>query len=50
MVYKTRAFWLRLRFFAQRNADSPYEGEELHLPGLQVLILEKYIDYATKSS
>ncbi|CAG8452229.1 15433_t:CDS:2 [Dentiscutata heterogama] len=26
--------------------DSPHEGEELHLPGLQDLILEKYVDYA----
>ncbi|CAG8827241.1 19791_t:CDS:1 [Gigaspora margarita] len=26
--------------------NSPCEGEELHLPGLQDLILEKYIDYA----
>ena len=26
--------------------DSSREGEELHLPGLQDLILEKYIDYA----
>ncbi|CAG8797175.1 20099_t:CDS:1 [Gigaspora margarita] len=26
--------------------DSPCEGEELHLPSLQDLILEKYIDYA----
>ncbi|CAG8763966.1 43591_t:CDS:1 [Gigaspora margarita] len=26
--------------------DSPCEGEELHLPGLQDLILEKYVDYA----
>ena len=26
--------------------DSPRKGEELHLPGLQDLILEKYVDYA----
>ena len=26
--------------------DSPRKGEELHLPSLQDLILEKYIDYA----
>ncbi|CAG8800785.1 42303_t:CDS:1 [Gigaspora margarita] len=30
--------------------DSPCEGEELHLPGLQVLILEKYIDYAENTA
>ncbi|CAG8855920.1 35421_t:CDS:1, partial [Gigaspora margarita] len=26
--------------------NSPREGEELHLSGLQDLILEKYVDYA----
>ncbi|CAG8741927.1 18899_t:CDS:1, partial [Gigaspora rosea] len=26
--------------------DSPHEVEELHLPGLQDLIFEKYLDYA----
>ncbi|CAG8478772.1 19778_t:CDS:2 [Gigaspora margarita] len=30
--------------------DSSCEGEELHLPGLQDLILEKYIDYAENTA